>query len=101
NAGKILMAGGQGTYTDGGGFTGLSSTELYDPITNTFQPGPRMRAGRFEHTATTILSGPNAAKVLIAGGLENYEHTLSSTELYDPVSNTIHPGPTMNVPRSG
>jgi len=101
NAGKILMAGGQGTDTDGGGLMGLSSTELYDPMNNIFQPGPRMRTGRFEHTATTIVSGPNAGKVLLVGGLENYEHSLSSTELYDPVSNTIHPGPTMNVPRSG
>ena len=99
NAGKILIAGGDG-YS-----SARDSTELYDPVSNTFAPGPSMSGERMAHTATVIPSGPNAGKILIAAG-DGYSFTshgssgiLGSTELYDPVSNTFVPGPYMNVAR--
>ncbi|MDO8434491.1 MAG: kelch repeat-containing protein [Candidatus Binatus sp.] len=58
-----MFAGGMSA--DGGD---LASTELYDPDTNTIAPGPAMNTRRFGHTATVILSGKNAGKILIAGG---------------------------------
>ncbi len=92
NAGKILIAGG-GNWLDD--FPSLASTELYDPDTNVFSPGPSMNTGRAGHTATAILSGKNAGKILIAGGVKSDGKggvvMLSSTELYDPAANKFAP----------
>lgn len=102
NAGKILIAGGAQNNR-----TTLASTELYDPITNAFEPGPTMLTARTQHIAMVIKSGPNAGKILIAAGLVNdsgndvattarYSTTpLAATELYDPISNRFIPGPPM------
>lgn len=83
----------------------LSSTELYDPASNTFAPAantPAMNAGRTFATATLLSAGPNAGKVLIAGGLLTGGSDSSSTELYDPATNSFAPPsstPSMNVAR--
>ena len=87
--GKVLIAGGAVPETIGKitTFTFLTSTELYDPATNTFAAStstPAMNTGRCYATATLLPNG----KVLIAGG-QGTAGILSSTELYDPVSNTF------------
>jgi Kelch motif len=103
-AGRILIAGG-GNWVDDS--PTLASTELFDPDSNAFSPGPSMNTARARHSAMAILSGKNAGKILIAGGFETdgrgglVEH--SSTELYDPVSNKFAPPgdtPIMNGMRS-
>ena len=108
NAGKILIAGGERRSNDETGRdVSLVSTELYDPDTNTIASGPAMNTRRFGHTATVILSGKNAGKILIAGGMEKDSDkngggvaiSVSSTELYDPATNTFAPGPKMNWSR--
>ena len=78
--GKVLIAGG----------SFLSSTELYNPATNTFAAGPSMSAGRSFPTATLLPNG----KVLIAGGSFNISSSgaLATAELYDPVANTFTAG---------
>jgi HYDIN/CFA65/VesB-like, Ig-like domain/Cep192 domain 4/Galactose oxidase, central domain len=94
NAGKILIIGGEDTYGDP-----ESSTELYDPATNSFAPPadtPTMNATRFGFTATVIPSGPNQGQILIAGGCcDTGYNNLASTELYDPATNTFSAGPDM------
>jgi Galactose oxidase, central domain/Kelch motif len=101
NAGMILIAGGE--KDDDYPF---SSTELYDPETNRFIPGPPMRACRSQHVAITIASGPEEGKILIAGGVEQCPEPIGrrtassvafppSTELYDPATNRFEPGPPM------
>lgn len=101
NAGKILIAGGDGSSFAGGKFHSgiLASTELYDPASNTFAPGPFMNVARESATATAIASGPNAGEILIAGGFGESRKPLSSTEIYDPKTNRFTPGPAMNVGR--
>jgi len=108
NAGKILIAGGErDNHDETGRDASLASTELYDPAANTIAPGPAMNIRRVAHTATVILSGKNAGRILIAGGMEEdidkngsgIAHSLSSTELYDPATNTFAPGPKMNWDR--
>ena len=84
--GKVLIAGGLGA-----GLNDLSSTELYDPATNSFAAGPAMNSGRGAATATLLPSG----KVLIAGG-----GILSSTDLYDPATNSFAAGPVMSTARN-
>jgi hypothetical protein len=107
-AGKILLAGGFPEESDGV----LASTELYDPATNTFAPKSataKMITARAAQTATVISSGPNAGKILIAGGAMMNKHNqpmcgdpdecgftpLASSELYDPATNSSEPGPSM------
>ena len=78
--GKVLISGGT---QDGN--VGLSSTELYDPVTNTFAAStstPTMNQKRFAATATLLPDG----KALIAGGVSFDVGAFSSTELYDPVA---------------
>jgi hypothetical protein len=108
NAGKILIAGGEHDDLEKGREVSLVSTELYDPDSNTITPGPAMSTRRVAHTATLIISGKNAGKILIAGGMDKdidkngdgVAHSVSSTELYDPATNTIAPGPDMNWSRA-
>jgi hypothetical protein len=79
----------------------LASTEIYDPAANKFAAGPNMSVPRDHHTATTVLSGPNAGKILLAGGDDVVNDTkLSSTELYDPEVNKFAVCHPMNVARA-
>jgi hypothetical protein len=91
----VLIAGGVGTDY-------LSSTELYDPVSNSFAAPastPLMNTPRRSATATLLPNG----KVLIAGGWNTSMHIdLTSTELYDPVTNTFAASastPVMNTAR--
>jgi Kelch motif len=59
-------------------------TEIYDPATDSFQPGTNMVMGRWDHTATLLTDG----RVLITGGatdLRGFWPT-NSAELYTPSS---------------
>ena len=80
--GNVLIAGGYiSPYY-------LSSTELYDSATNSFFAAADtavMNVGRQYATATLLPSG----KVLIMGGGGASGYTLSSTELYDPATNSF------------
>ena len=98
NAGKILLAGGEDRNN---GVVSLASTELYDPAANRFAVGPAMNASRYAHSATVITSGPNAGKILLAGGFNTGDGPLVSSELYDPAANKFAEGPTMNAARFG
>ncbi len=75
-SGKVLVAGG---YNGGD----LASTELYDPVTNTWNTAGNLATARSTgHTATLLPSG----KVLVVGGIGN-SYFLANAELYDPVRN--------------
>ncbi len=85
-SGQVLIAGGWGASG------ALSSTELYNPATNSFfapADTAAMNTARSNATATLLASG----KVLIAGGYYCVSATqcyfLSSTELYDPATNSF------------
>jgi hypothetical protein len=96
--GKVLIAAGFDFMTNPAGSSILASTELYDPVTNTFAPPTgtaSMNAARFYATATLLPNG----KVLIAGGFDVNENPLASTELYDPAANTFAANPAMRIAR--
>jgi galactose oxidase-like protein len=81
----------------------VALTALYDPDANTLSLGPEPKIIRNGHTANLITSGPNAGKILLAGGggyWFNDSPTLTSTELYDPDSNALSPGPSMKTARA-
>jgi len=97
--GKVLIAGGQ--VGIGTGSPALASTELYDPVTNSFAPPGSTPAMNVARSGATAILLPNG-KVLIAGGVEGTS-VLASTELYDPAAQSFVPTgstPTMNVARA-
>ena len=65
----LLVAGGNG----------LASTDIYDPATNSFAPGPALEQGRSDHTATVLPDGA----VLISGGSRMNGGALKGVELFD------------------
>ncbi|XXX78731.1 kelch repeat-containing protein [Sorangium sp. So ce134] len=71
--GEVLVVGG---YRG----AGLRTTELYDPTTDEWRPGPSMaeRAERYMHTATRLLDG----RVLVTG-------YAPVAEIYDPSTNSF------------
>ncbi|MGH7839496.1 MAG: Kelch repeat-containing protein, partial [Candidatus Binataceae bacterium] len=103
NTGKILLVGGWRWLDKSAAMVPLASTELYDPATNTFAAPadtPTLTVARAAHSATAVPSGPNAGKILISGGQADDRITLSSTELYDPASNSFTLGPPMRSART-
>lgn len=58
-------------------------------------PAPAMSAARTHHTATLLSNG----KVLLVGGDDGAVIT-SSSELYDPASNSMSPAAAMSATRS-
>ena len=81
--GQVLVAGGIDAM---GNF--LSSAELYDPATGLWTPTGSLAIPRYGHIATLMTSGPNIGKVLVLGGRNASNPTLSSAELYDPNTRT-------------
>jgi N-acetylneuraminic acid mutarotase len=82
NNGKVLVTGGFSLPNNNP--TALSSTELYDPTSNSWSADATMATGRYAHTAILLASG----KVLVVGGSSDHT-TVASAELYDP--NAIDP----------
>ncbi len=82
----------------------IATTEIYDPVANTWTPGPNLTTPRAAHVAIVRPDG----KVLLAGGI-SWDTIIilgwlpavrRSCDLYDPVANTIVAGPQMAVHRS-
>jgi hypothetical protein len=92
-SGKVLIAGG---IVESNG-NSIGTAELYDPnnATTPFTATTgALSTARGDHTATLLTTGPNAGKVLIAGGLLSTSgvpvlQTLTSAEIYDPSTDTF------------
>lgn len=82
--GRVLVTGGD---LGDGRVLAMSSAEIFDPVSKTFQALPRpMTLERSRHTATLLNSG----KVLIAGGQGLSPAMVTfSAELFDPVSGSF------------
>lgn len=107
--GKVLVCGGLVALTVTP--TQLSAihdatnlTEIYDPATNTWSPGPNLTTPRAGHAAMLRADG----KVLLAGGISWdtvpvigwLPAVRRSCDLYDPVANSMVAGPQMANARS-
>ena len=83
--GKVLVVGG--VQYSGPFGTLTNTTELYDPLTNSWSAGPPLTLGvRSSHSAVLLGNG----KVLVTAGLQNYPDCTyrATSELYDPALNT-------------
>ena len=84
NNGKVLVVGGQ--YYTGTRWSVRSTAELFDPSTNTWSyttgtPG----TSRQSHFVVLLQNG----KVLIGGGMSASGSALTTTEIYDPATDTF------------
>jgi hypothetical protein len=61
--GRVLVSGGSDERDDLGAYR---STELYDPTTGRFTPGPEMQLARYKHERTSVLL--DDGRVLLGGG---------------------------------
>jgi Kelch motif/Galactose oxidase, central domain len=87
--GKVLIIGGSDTRGFASRFT---STEIYDPATGTFLPGPNMNFGRHKmRDAVTVLP---SRFVLVAGGAVRLELFNPDEEIFLPVEGELS-GPQM------
>lgn len=77
--GRVLIAGGQ---AGGAWGTRVTSTQIYDPRTGKFLPGPDLNENRFKLSKAVV--SLKDGRVLIAGGAER-------PEVYDPKSETFVP----------
>lgn len=79
--GKVLVAGG---YSGCSG-CGLATAEVYDPASDSWTAAGSLVGNRYQHTAVLLTAGPNAGKVLVAGG-NSGTAILGTSELFDPAS---------------
>ncbi len=95
--GRVFVAGGRSLDRPTQPSFARDSTEIFDPLTNVFTPGPQLTTPRFGHTATRLSDG----RVLLLGGMataldsfmtwDEPTDVLSSGELYDANTNAVEP----------
>lgn len=92
--GRVLITGGSTSFDLANPlslFTGLlASSEIFNPATNTFAPGPNMLEPRAFHTSTTLTTG----RVLVAGGIAtlpivNIPNVSNTAYLFNPTTNSF------------
>jgi hypothetical protein len=72
-----------------------ATTEFFNPLKRTFEPGPTMTLPRTGHQASLMHDG----RVFITGGAGTGGVVTDSCEIYDPVANTLTPVASMGFPR--
>jgi hypothetical protein len=93
--GRVLIVGGcVHDHCDG---PAAADSEVFDPRTGRFTPGPQLQAGRFGHTATALPDG----RVLVVGGFpREAQPPLATAEVYDPATARFEPTSPMSVRRA-
>lgn len=95
NRTKVFLAGG------GGGNLlaplATTTTEIYLPLSRTFEPGPSLNVARTFHAAARLQDG----RVLITGGSQTGGVCTATCEIYDPETGTITPTASMSTKRAG
>lgn len=86
--GRILVGSGFG---NGFPVTQPESTEIYDPLTGKFSPGPPLGEGFAGEFAAPLLDG----KILVVDGGDP-----PKSEIFNPATGTFRPGPNMHSPGS-
>jgi len=91
-----------GTVLVAGGFAGsgfelrpYSSTELFDPASGTFLPGPEMTMARSGHAAVTLGDG----RILLVGGWSGSSGVTNTAEIYNPATRQFSRGGSMAAAR--
>ena len=77
--GRVFVSGGANSSNDP-----QKTTEIYDPATDAWTAGPKLKVWRWKHTQTLLPDG----RVLIVGGTDDLSQ-LDKVSVYDPVTNEI------------
>ncbi len=83
-------------------FSAQLTTEIFDPFTDTWRPGPDLSEERAAHTAVELPDG----RILLAGGIGftsifvNIPTVEDTTDIYDPFADSMVAGPTMTSQRA-
>ncbi|MGG1661312.1 Kelch repeat-containing protein [Brevibacillus sp. NRS-1366] len=91
--GRVLVVGGD---PSGNPNNLLKSTEIYDPESDSWEPGASMTIERFKPVAVSLEDG----RVLVTGGMSKRGY-LKSAEIYDPETNEWTKAADMQVAREG
>lgn len=99
--GRVLMAGG---FSDDWSMEVVARAELYDPATGLWTEVGGLSDPRAWHTANLLANG----RVMVTGGESRHcpngdwcqEHTVGTTEIYDPATQAWSAGPPLTVARS-
>lgn len=95
NDGRVFVVGGhQGRREN---LRIHAGAEIFDPAKGSFSSAGRMNIPRHKHDAVLLADG----RVLITGGADERDDrgVYSSTEFFDPSSNTFRGGPHLQLPR--
>ena len=94
--GNVLVSGGISNTSS----TAIqNSTEAFDTTTNTWTLKAPLNTARAYHNQVTFIDATGNSKAMVIGGGDASGKQLSSTEIYDPSSNTWSLGPNMNSTR--
>ena len=94
--GRVLIAGGWAGRKLEGGPGVVATTEIYDPESGRFTPGPSMNGERAGQAAVQLPNG----RLLVVGGTDTDEHPLRSAEIYDPASGRFTATGSTHAPRT-
>jgi hypothetical protein len=84
-SGKVLIVGGENVIIGCCYIAfGMTTADIYDPVSGTWSPTGSMATPRIFHTATLLDNG----KVLAAGGVLAWGPAIASAEIYDPATGT-------------
>ncbi len=95
--GRVLVTGGDSNTSNTGT---LASTEIYDPVANTWTSKASMSTARESHMQVTFTDSSGNSKVMVIGGYKYGTGALKSTEIYDPSTDTWSAGPDMSYTRN-
>src|SRR6266446_6141312 len=73
----------------------LASTDIFDPTTGRFSPGPMMHSKRAGIVPVELTNG----QILIAGGFVETRPTTTAVDIYGPASATMVETEPLSVPR--
>jgi len=102
--GRVLLAGGLSDMNGQLQALGsiVDSTDLFDPAADTITPGPTMAEPRAAHFCLPLPDG----RFLLGGGASwrwvvilKVPYLSAATEIYDPKTNKLTPGPSMGTVR--
>ena len=79
NDGRVFVSGGANSSNDP-----QKTTEIYDPASDSWEVGPKMKVWRWKHTQTLLPDG----RVLIVGGTDDLSQ-LTKASIFDPATGEI------------